>query len=262
VGVLNGKILMFNLKKNNGIKYHFFRGGINGDPWDKRLERQIYNLTIKSWGDFGRTFINKHVLESEYLLVSFKDADLVGYASVEVLELSQKKYYYFEFLVVDPAYQGVGLSKEILKRLLLRVMMENIFNLRLYFNIVTITPNPRVVSLISRLSDWMCPDVGFYNKNGFLLPADDAIWELAQNILQSSHDPSRELDRVGLVLHNSYRFLRNLIYRKEAVPWDRDRAINSFCADYLHYEKENGDEFLVFASLSLKKIINFFVSRS
>jgi hypothetical protein len=79
----------------------------------------IYNLPmpVKSFGavdgqDFGQDFINDHVLKSKFLVFAIRGGATIGYASLSEKVIQNNKFYYFEFLVVDPDYQNIGLSKK------------------------------------------------------------------------------------------------------------------------------------------------------
>lgn len=213
--------------------------------------KQLYDLTVVSWGDFGVDFIKDHVINCKYLLLVFTiDKKLVAYAAVNEKFYLSKKFYYFEFLIIHPEYQKLGLGDKIIKYLYKKILLKNLILGKLSINLITISPNPRILGILSRRSLNMYPNPKFF-KNGHINEANDDIWFIAQEVLKNSYNPNRKLDRQGLVLHDSYKSIPWLIYNFKNVPWDYNKIVNDFCNTYLEYKNKKGKEFIIIAKIGI-----------
>jgi hypothetical protein len=233
--------------------YYIKKNEIKNSKVFDYLTKNIYRLTKKAWGDFGIKFIKKHILESDYLILLYNKNLIKGFLSLNEKKVINQKYYYIEFLVIDPEIQKIGLSKELIKLALKKIFLTNILKGRLFINIITISPNPKIIGMISRRSSEMYPNPEEFINNK-LPKASDKYWKIANIILKDSWNPNRKLDREGLVLHNSYKHMPWLIYKPNNVPHDKDIKINIFCNSYLNYKKETGNEFIIIAKLNIYKI--------
>lgn len=238
-------------------KFHFFfisNPDLIPESNKKDLCLELGRLTKKSWGDFGVDFINDHVIKSKFLIIITADSEIIGYASLSEKFITSKKYYYFEFLVIDPEYQGTGLSNKIIKLFFKKLFFKNLFSLRVHFNLITITPNPKIVGMIYRRSTWMYPNPIDFDGKKTALP-NEKTWEIAEFILKTSYNPQRMLEKEALVLNNSYDSTPWLIYNPNNVPQDTDSRINKFCQFYLQYDSQKGKEFIVIAKINLLRCI-------
>jgi RimJ/RimL family protein N-acetyltransferase len=198
----------------------------------EKLCADLNELTKKSWGDFGQDFINDHVLKSKFLVFAIRGGATIGYASLSEKVIQNNKFYYFEFLVVDPDYQNIGLSKKIITILLKKIFLKQLLSGKINFNLITITPNPKIVGMIYRRSSWMYPNPKDFDGTAMKLP-DSKTWAIASNILANSYNPNRILEKEALVLNGSYDSTPWLIYRPNKVPQDIDDRINILCKHYL-----------------------------
>lgn len=217
---------------------------------DKNKKKQILqalsDLTKLSWGDFGEDFISNHVMTSDFLVLAVTGGNLIGYGAISYKSFLNKRYYYFEFLIIHPGYQKIGLSKHMIKILFNKIFIHNFLRFNFFINLITITPNPVIVGIISRRSAFMYPDPNFFINNT-IKSADDKIWLTAYDVIKNSYNPYRKLSRIGLVLHNSYNQTPWLIHPESMVQWDLDENVNAFCKYYLQYSKQLGKEFVIIA---------------
>lgn len=218
------------------------------------LSQELSELTKKSWGEFGADFIEEHVLNSKFLVLAMFNGSVVGYGAVSEKFFLAKKYCYFEFLIIDPEYQKIGLSREIIKILIKNIFFHNFLKFKFFLDFITITPNPRIIGMISRQAIEMYPDPKYFINNKILEPSE-YIFNLASEVIKQSYNPNRRIDKIGLILHNSYDLSPWLIYNNDSIPWDLDDNVNIFCRHYLEYDKMSGNEFIVIAKI---KLFNFF----
>lgn len=223
----------------------------------RKLCGELNVLTTDSWGNYGERFIFEHVIKSEFLAIVENKEKFIAYAAVSIKNFNGKHYYYYEFLVVSPEYQGIGVSKELNKLLFKKIFCENLKNFNFSINFITVTMNPIVVELINNFSVFMYPSFRDFEAGIRNRPVPTKIWKAASEALQKSYNPNRKLDRVGLVLHNSYKDTPWLIYKKDKVPRAKNEKINEFCEYYLELNKEKGLEFIVVAKINIIKTIKF-----
>lgn len=221
------------------------------------LFNELKTLLVASWGEFNELFLNDHIISSKYIIIAVIENNIIGFISINERNIYKRHYYYFEFLVVDPKYQSLNISNQLIRLFFQKIFIEHILKFNIYLHLITISPNPKILGMISRRAIWMYPDPKKFN--GYkLYPADEHTYRIAQKIIDDSYDPDRKLDKEGLVLHDSYKDTPDLIYNYEKVPWDHDQNINILCDRYLDYKKGYGKEFVIIAKfklLSLKLFI-------
>jgi hypothetical protein len=248
--------LKFKIKSKNlnnlVIDFYYFDNLKNNKDKESigMLCDDLHDLTIISWGDFGREFIYNHVILSKFLLVITNGDEIIGYAAVNIKIYNKKKYFYFEFLIIKQSYRRYKLSSDLIKFLMKKIFLKNLLNGHLCINFITITPSPIIIGMISRRSFIMYPNPKQY-IDGIIEDPSDETWSLAKEVLANSHNPNRKLEKNGLVLNDSYLNNKLLIYNLHNVPWDEDGRVNKFCDHYLQYAKLTGREFLVIARLCL-----------
>ena len=219
----------------------------------KALAQELYEITEESWGAFDKDFMLKHTIDSDLLALAQADDKIIGYASLDEKELNGENFFYFEFLVIRKDYQKLGLSRYLINILMKRSFWKNLKKGIFHINYATITPNPRVVGIINRVSSWMYPNPGLFKKGKGIPEADNRVWKIAQAVIKKSNNPERKIDREGLVLHDSYADTPWLIYKPGEVPKDKDERVNEFCDYYLKFNKEKGDEFIVLAKIRVSQ---------
>ncbi|TAN58699.1 hypothetical protein EPN15_00275 [Patescibacteria group bacterium] len=157
-------------------------------------------------------------------------------------------------------FQKLGLGTRLSFLALRKIILRNIFCIIFKpIEIMFITPNIRVLAKTAALADFIYPNP--YNADeatGRVTPADDDTWTMAQELIKLSDNPSRRLDREGLVLHGSYASMPWLIYNGEQIPWHRDVAVNSFAKYYLGYGRKEDKEFVVRARIGMGSLIRYY----
>jgi hypothetical protein len=128
-----------------------------------------------------------------------------------------------------------------------------------HIEIFFITPNIRVLSRMARFASFIYPNPLISDENGSIPEADDVTWQIAREMLRTSNNPSRKLERDGLVLHGSYNETPWLIYNNDTAPWHANRLMNTFARKYLGYHTSEDKEFMVRAQINLVSIIKYFL---
>jgi hypothetical protein len=214
------------------------------------LIKRISKLINSSWGEFDDKFIEEHIINSYLLLTISKNKQLVGFASINERDFFKQKYYYFEFLAIKPIYQSKGLAKKLIKKITKKILFKSILNFKLSINLITISPNPRILSLIYKVSKKIYPNPYKPNKK-----INKKKWYIAQKIIEESNKPNRFIDKNGLVLYDSYKDTPWLIYDYDKVPWNKDERINKFCDKLLNFKDKKGKEFIIIAKISILKLL-------
>lgn len=254
--IIDQELLKFKVrsKKLNGLSIDFYYiKNLKNRLNEKKISfivNVLNNLTNISWGNFGNEFIRDHVISSKFLVLAVFNNELIGYAAVDDKVIFNKHYYYFEFLIIHPDYQDIGVGKELIKILFSKIILYNLFRCKLSLDLITITPSPRIIGMISRKSVSMYPDPKYFLNNK-IKEANQETWGIASYVIKNSYNPNRVLDKVGLVLHNSYDHTPWLIYDPEHIQWDFDDRVNLFCKRYLEYDQRSGKEFLVIAKIRI-----------
>jgi len=214
-------------------------------------------LSANNWGDFGDDFIKKHILASYLVLVLRKNNDkIVGLASISKKNLCAKTVYYYELTVVDHDLESLNLTFVMNHGLMKRLFIENILKGKTELEFILITPNMRVLGLLSHITDFIYPNPYLFDKKTKKIPkADDETWEMAKELIRQSDYPKRKIHREGCVLEDSYIDTPWLIYEPNKVPKHKDNIINEFGETYLQYSEKSGKEFVVRVKYSLFKIL-------
>ena len=225
------------------------------------LLNSVQQLTHIAWGKFDRAFLDKHIFSaSVQLVIAYDNGSIAGFCATRQVTLLKKKVLYLEFTVVDPGYQGYGLGPWLtflaVKKLILKNIWRTIFG---SIDVMLLTPNIRALVKVAHASSKIYPNPFLANhEDGRIEQADDETWNMAQELIRQSDNPTRRLDREGLVLHDSYYETPDLIYHDENIPWHHNETVNKFAKRYLKYGEGADLEFVVRARITLRSVVNNF----
>jgi hypothetical protein len=220
----------------------------------------INKLLRKSWGDFPRSFVFRHVLTAQVLTVVWNKKRLIGFCAINQKEINQRKVIYAEFLIIDPKFQGQSIAPKLFFRALIKLLgLKAIKIIYKPIEIFFITPNIRVLSLFSRYAAFIYPDLTKIDKNGAIPKADYETWCMAREIVKKSEMPYRKLEREGLILHGSYSSSPWLRYSEE-MPWHRKSKLNVFAKRYLKYGKGSDLEIIVRGKITFSSLLKYLLS--
>ena len=172
---------------------------------------------------------------SQYKIYAFLDNELIGFARA----ISNSKYAIIYNVALNPNYQGKGIGKEIINKLVSLLKGKEIY---------TYT-HPRTISLYEHLGFVRCKMAFKYIKDidkeiiqnqeklGFFLPDDylfDGEEELllqasSKNILYKDHYDDNDIDSINKLLNDYYLDNKNIIETKS----DLERA------DYIELAYDN-----------------------
>ena len=120
-----------------------------------------------------------------------------------------------------------------------------------------ITPNIRVLAWVGKFAEFMYPDPYVADENGKIPPVDDNTFTMARELIGQSDNPSRKLNREGLVLEGSYAATPWLIYKNNYIPWASQEKMNTFAVKYLHYGTGEDREFVVRAKIGILSLLRY-----
>ena len=227
------------------------------------LESEIHDLLLNSWGSFPANFVRMHILESEKMILARIDKKCVALCNMNIRNVLGFKIHYIEFLLVSKEYQkrGIGtllsfliIKNEIIKNILYLLVGKS---LEIFF----ITPNIRVLVHTAKLASFIYPNPYLSDSVGKIPMADDVTWDLANELLKNSDNPSRRLEREGLVLKGSYTGTPWLIYNNDNAPWHTDGKINTFVRKYLGYHSGEDREFMVRARINIISLFRYLFNK-
>lgn len=228
-------------------------------PETKQLQfiKDMSLLSVNNWGDFGKDFIKKHVLASYLVLVLKKSEEkVVGLAAISKKNLCGKTVYYYELTIVDHDLESSNLTFVMNHILMKKLFIESISKGKFELEFILITPNMRVLGLLSHITDFIYPNPYLFDKKTKRIPkADNETWEMVKELIKQSDYPKRKVHREGCVLEDSYIDTPWLIYKPNRVPKHKDDIVNEFGENYLQYSKKSGKEFVVRVKYNLFKVL-------
>lgn len=228
-------------------KYKIVSGANFADR--KKLTKSLNSIITKSWGSFGSKYVDKHITRADFLVLSLYRDKIVGFASANKYLIKNKEIYYLEFTAILPEHQGFGLSKKMNEKIFRMIILNSLRHLKLSFIIMTISPNPRILGLISRTSQKFYPNP----RSDALVPKE--IWIYIESLVTKLGDPYTKLERKGSVIEGFYNDYGHLVYDPLEVPKDKDNLINLFSKKYLKFDQGLGREFVIYAEYRLSDFI-------
>lgn len=247
------------------MQFEFYRD-ISAAKKEKKaaLMTAIEEILTDAWGKFSRPFLESHIEKNgSWVLFARSGEDYVGFCSMSIKRIRRKKTHYIEFLAVKKAFQKNGLGGVLSRRMFTKIVLYNaLLLLRRPLEVMFITPNVRVLANAASYADFAYPDPWKADDNGAIPPADEVTWKMANDVIKTSTDPWRKLDREGLVLHDSYKETPWLIYDSDEMPWHSSEKINVFARRYLGYGKREDKEFVVRMRFTLRSLVRHLLNRS
>lgn len=210
-----------------------------------KLSEEIQGVIKDGWGDFGIDYVIKHILSSEFLVLAMSHGNLVGFASAREFTYKRKKIYYLEFTAILKKFQGRGLSRKLNRRIFTGILLKSTIGGSLGFDTISISPNPRVLGLISRSATYCYPSPGIKDD------APSNVWDISNFVLESLGDKYRTFSRKNNVLEGFYDDNPELVYDLRTYPKDKDPIINSFAEKNLDFKNKKGREFVIYARYSI-----------
>lgn len=229
------------------MKYKFYKNLNNLDK--KRVAKNALEILKDSWGDWGLDYVESHIINSDFLTLASYKGEIVAFASCKKIKYQKEIIYYLEFTAIKKAHQGKGLSVKLNKMIMNEILLENLKRFKFCFQVITISPNPRVLGMISRSAKYTFPSP----MEGENAPID--IWDKVQFVIKKLNDPYNSLSREGCVVQGFYDDKPNLIYDPKKVPQDSDNQINRFANRLLKYDEKRGCEFVIYAKYCLSSFI-------
>jgi len=228
---------------------------------ESKVKKGIREFLKYCWGDFGEDFIEKHIINTNWALFLREDDRLVGITAVSKKNILNKNIYYLEFTGLLPEIRSLGLMGRINSILFNHIFIDNLIkNGKLTVDIMFISPNPRVLGFLAKVAKFMYPNpLLFDTETKKIPPADEETWQIVEELIRQSDKPNRILHRDGCVLEGSYADMPWLIYKKDEVPWYRNKLVNDFCETYLDYQKEEGKEFIIRAEITLRSLVVYYI---
>jgi len=218
------------------------------DPeFKEKLIKDLHKLIDENWGDFGAEFLKIHLLPV-YLMAIVTDNEgmVVGLASISKKMILKREIFYFEFTVIEKSLESKRLATIINSILIRKIIINLALRLRFRLEFFLLTPNMKVLGILSRLADFIYPDPYKYDLiKQQIDKADNETWIMANEIIKNSDNPNRKILRDGLVVVGSYDNTPWLKYNTRSAPKYRDEIVNKFGEKYLNYKEGSGNEFLV-----------------
>lgn len=220
------------------------------------LLKNIDKIIEQQWGKFSKDFIIHHILKAHRLKLVRKDDEIVALAAGSSKVVNGRSILYLEFTVIHEKYTGYNLSTILNGEMVADEFIGGLFRRKLApLDIVTITRNLRVVGSLSKYASYIYPDPAQYEKQGALSPAKDETWEIVNEILRTSWNPQRKLEREGCVLVGSYEDTPWLITRKTQGHYRK--AIRDMFEQYLLLSKRSDREFIVHVKYNLISLFKY-----
>ncbi len=246
----NGKYKLFVLESfNESKKLYNIRNFIL---------QNIDQIINEGWGKFSKDFIRKHIIFAKRLLVLRNGEKIIAIAAASEKKIINKAMLYLEFTVVHPNFRGFNLLSKLNYILIRDAFLGNLFvkGGGLSLEVITITPNMRVLATLAKVASFIYPNPFEADDNGRISQADDTTYKIAQEIITTSDDPSRQIEREGLVLKGSYRNTPWLIHDQPLRHYNEN--INLFCKKYIEYDKRSDKEFIIRAIITPKSFLKLF----
>ncbi len=220
---------------------------------------EIYHLVKHSWGEFEKEFLEKHIFNSERLIIARNNSYLVGFCSMSKKNILDKVVHYIEFTVIHKDFQKSGLGTKLTYGVLRDLFFKNIFKIIFKpIEVMFITPNIRTLSRAARLAEFIYPNPFEADPiTGEIFPADDETWAMAKKLVKDEN-PECILKRDGLVLSGFYLNMPWFIYNNFQIPWHSNDAFNKFVDRYLGYSKKDGKEFVVRAKFGIISLLKYY----
>jgi len=227
------------------------------------LKTNIDFILKNAWGEFPNDFIENHILRSSQIILAVEDDKSVGFCCLSDKKILGKNIIYIEFLVVKKEFQNKNIGSKLVYHLLKKYILKNILSMVFHgpLEIMFITPNIRILTWMARLADFIYPNPYFSDESGSIPIADKNTWEMASELVKMSDNPTRKLNREGLVLENSYASAPWLIYKDKEIPWHHLERFNKFSVKYLGYGNEEDKEFVVRAQIGFLSILKYFLTK-
>lgn len=224
-----------------------------------KLQTELDLLLKSCWGAFPSDFIDHHIFTADAMIVARIKHDCVGVCIMSVKKILGLKIHYIEFLLVDKPYQKSGLGSLLFYLVIRGEVLRNMVSMFIGkpLEVFFITPNIKVLSRMAKFASFMYPNPYLADKESLIPPADEQTWLIANEIIRQSDNPSRRLDRRGLVLHDSYVNTPWLVYNNDTAPWHSSEQLNAFAKRYLGYHNAEDKEFLVRAHINLFSLLRY-----
>jgi len=228
----------------------------------EELGSQINEILKNSWGEFPKDFVVRHIIDSDRILIKHKKDEPIAVCSLDVIYLQKKKVYYIEFLSVKKEHQDKKVGAKLTRLMMIYAFLKNIHTIFLRpIEIMFISPNIRVLCSAAKVSRFIYPDPYNIQDSGKINEADEETWSMVKELIRTSDNPSRKIEKEGCVLHDSYGEMPWLLYGNENTPWHRDEHINNFAKRYLGYGEKADKEFVVRMQLSLWSILKYVLTK-
>lgn len=217
------------------------------------LAKRLNEIIKDGWGDFGLEYVESHILTSDFLnlAVEKKTGEIVGFASVRGMPFKGSVIYYLEFTAVDSSMQGNHISTALNTRVIWDLLRGSLKNLKGRFMVMAISPNPRVLGIMSRTSRMIYPD-----HRGTAEASRD-VWEKVNALVKYIGDPYTKIERNQSVIEGFYNDKKDLIYEPTNVPKDKSIEVNDFCKKFLKYEEKRGREFVIYAEYDVWSLLKY-----
>lgn len=215
----------------------------------KKLAVEINEIIKDGWGDLGINYIKSHILTSQFLILALYNHEIVAFSSVREIPYEKSVIYYMEFTSIKESHQGNKLSIILNKKIFWKIMLDSLKNLHIGFQVMTISPNPRVLGSIARTAQSIYPNP--YKE----IPPSEEIWNKVQYLVETIGDPYNRLEKDKSILQGFYDCIPDLIYNPKEVPLDKDPEVNEFANKHLRFEEQQGREFVIYARYTLLSLL-------
>jgi len=231
----------------NKNKYQFIWS--DSYPKKENLNLSLNKIIKDGWGNFGVEYVDKNIITADYLLLALHNNNIIGFTAARKINFRKKIVYYVEFTSVILEHQGKKLSLLLNKKLFIKLLLNNILSGVFSLEIMTISPNPRVLGSIYRNASTCYPDPYKVEPK-----PPEYITELTKKLLTFLKEPFKELDNYN-VITGFYDNYPHLIHTKETVQKDKDKIINDFSNKLLKFDQNGGRDFVIYAKFYVKDFI-------